>query len=602
VEVLSYFLLLILLEGIMEYLRVLCCGDKDDTINTISAIIDEWQEHLKIKILKREGKCLADYTMDEIDEEDDSYFEPFEINMNISYKNKGCRVSIRRITMSDKRYMQMEVQYQQEDDIKDLDTSIWYEMKKELIEWMDEKYDKIFWLADSQNNKIATNLYTELHKLENYLREIINSYMCIKHGGNWFEAYSYEDYKNKYSKFSEWFNKSRYDLFKSVDNHLFNLEIDDIFESLKAAKRKPVSKIVRKALENIKKDSKENAAEIAKVELLESISLWDEENFDEVFDKQTVGRWKSDLSKRRNMVAHNKMICKDMYKDTMQSINLFEEKFQEANRKLSHKLKSQEQRELESLFHQNEIDMYLEDCGISSTLPDEQDIIDNINQTDDFIELSGIINDRVACIGGTIEELLSMLDDVNMMLNEGNFFEDDVFTGRELLEQYIEFCCDNPLYSSWKTLIKTDMPVEIYRLIEPQIAEDISKLIEQLSGIKQNIFFVDLDCYSEGDLIRIIDFSGNRYALTINGWFCPDRGCLDEITVELTCNEELIEYGGIDVSYGDYELTEDGTPLPSTEDDIFVRIDKVNKELNLVIDSLFSDLANIESEIMKIEI
>lgn len=170
------------------------------------------------------------------------------------------------------------------------------------------------------------------------------------------------------------------------------------------------------------------------------------------------------------------------------------------------------------------------------------------------------------------------------------------------MEQYIDFCYENPLYSNWKTLIKKDVSVEIYRLIEPQIVDDISKLKKQLMCIKQNVYFVDLDCYSEGDLIRMKDFYGNEYALTINGWFCPDRGCLDEISIKLTCNKEVIEYGSIDVSYGDYELTEDGIPIPSTEDDIFVNIEDINKELNIAIDNLFSDLENIESEMMKIEI
>lgn len=104
---------------------------------------------------------------------------------------------------------------------------------------------------------MATDLYGRMHSLENYLREIINSYMCIVHGGDWFEKYSYEGFLNKYLKFSEWFRKSDYDLFKQVDNHLFNLEIDDIFDALKAAKKKQLSGTVIKALEEIKKQEKE---------------------------------------------------------------------------------------------------------------------------------------------------------------------------------------------------------------------------------------------------------------------------------------------------------------------------------------------------------
>ena len=586
----------------MEYLRLLICGNKNDQMNKISSLLSEWRDTLGIRVLTQKEKCLADFTMEEIDEENEDYYEPFEATISISYKNKNSKMFIERITRSENRFLRIEIEYQHDDYINSLDTSIWYEMKKMILEWIQGRYNRIFWLADSQNNKIASDLYCELHRLENYLREIINSYMSIRHGGNWFEIYSYEDYINKYLKFSEWFNKSRYSLFKSVDNHLYNLEIDDIFEALKAAKRKQVSKTVKKALEDIKKCSKEKASEFAKVDLLESPSLWEEEKFDEIFDKTTVERWKSDLSKRRNMVAHNKMICRDMYIDTKESIQFFMTKFEEANKKLSGKLKSQELRDAERLLHEDEISMYLEDCGINSVLPDEQDIIENLNQTDDFIELSAIISDRISRIGNMTDDLLAMIEDINMILHEDTFFEDDSFVGKELLEQYIEFCRENSLYNTWKTLVNGEMSIEIYRLIEPGLEDGILNLIIKLNEIKQNVFFVDLECFSEGDLLRFTDFRGNKYVLTINGWFCPDRGCVDDIYVKLICNESVINYGGISISYGDYEMTEDDIPLPSTEDDISVNIGEIVEKLSNVVDDLFSDLANLESELLEIEL
>lgn len=586
----------------MEYLRILICGNENDQMNKISSLLIEWQESLGIRVLTRKEKCLADYTMEEIDEKNEEYYEPFEVILTVNYKNKNIKMFIERITRSDNRFIRIEMEYQHDDNINLLDTSIWYEMKKEILEWLQGRYDRIFWLSDSQNNKIATDLYWELHRLENYLREIINCYMSIKHGGDWFEIYSYEDYINKYLKFSEWFNKSRYSLFKSIDNHLYNLEIDDIFEALKAAKRKQVSKPVKKALEDIKKYSKEKASDFAKVDLLESPSLWEEEKFDEIFDKATVERWKSDLSKRRNMVAHNKMICRDMYIDTKESIKFFMTKFEEANKKLSGKLKSQELRDAERLLHEDEISMYLEDCGINSVLPDEQDIIENLNQTDDFMELSAIISDRISRIDNMTDDLLAMIEDINMTLNEDTFFEDDSFVGKELLEQYIEFCRANSLYNTWKTLVNGEMSIEIYRLIEPGLEDSISNLVDKLNEIKQNVFFVDLECFLEGDLLRFTDFSGNKYVLTINGWFCPDRGCVDDIYVKLMCNEKVINYGGISISYGDYEMTEDDIPLPSTEDDISVNIGEIVEKLSNVVDDLFSDLANLESELLEIEL
>ncbi len=373
----------------MEYIKILCCGKENGELSSISLLLERMKNVLGITIKKISGVCLADFTQEDIDEENEEYYEPFELTSEFVYQSKECQMNAERITKSGKRCIYLNIQYSEDDDISLLASSIWYEFKEKMIELLHGNYEQIFWLADSQNMKIATDLYGRLHILENYLREIINSYMSIRHGGDWFEKYSYEDYMNKYLKFSEWFRDSQYDLYKKVDNHLYNLEIDDIFVALKAAKKKQITNVVKRALEDIKKHEKEKATEIASVELLDSPSLWVEENFDEIFSKTVVGRWKNDLSKRRNMVAHNKMICRDMYNDTVVTIDYFQNEFEKAEELLKRRIKSEEILAANRLQREDEEAMNLEYCDIRSELLDEQDIIERLNETDDFICLSG---------------------------------------------------------------------------------------------------------------------------------------------------------------------------------------------------------------------
>lgn len=236
----------------MEYVKILCCGKENAALGTISLLLNKMKSVLGITIKDIKGVCFADFTQ-EVDEEDEEYHEPFEVKCEFIYKSKECRMDAERITKGGRRYMYLMIQYSEEDDVSLLESSIWYEFKEKMLGLLHGNYEQIFWLADSQNMKIATDLYSRLHVLENYLREIINSYMSIKHGGDWFEKYSYEDYINKYLKFSEWFRGSRYDLYKKVDNHLYNLEIDDIFVALQAAKKKQITNVVKRALEDIKK-------------------------------------------------------------------------------------------------------------------------------------------------------------------------------------------------------------------------------------------------------------------------------------------------------------------------------------------------------------
>ena len=260
----------------MEYIKILCCGKENGELSSISLLLERMKSVLGITIKKMTRVCLADFTQEDIDEENEEYYEPFEVESEFVYQSKECRIDAERITKGGKRYIFLNIKYSEEDNIALLKSSIWYEFKEKMIGLLYGNFEQVFWLADSQNMKIATDLYGRLHILENYLREIINSYMSVKHGGDWFEKYSYEDYMNKYLKFSEWFRDSQYDLYKKVDNHLYNLEIDDIFVALKAAKKKQITNVVKRALEDIKKHEREKATEIASVELLDSPSSHNE--------------------------------------------------------------------------------------------------------------------------------------------------------------------------------------------------------------------------------------------------------------------------------------------------------------------------------------
>ena len=586
----------------MEYIKILCCGKENGELSSISLLLERMKSVLGITIKKITGVCLADFTQEDIDEENEEYYEPFELTLEFVYQAKECLMNVERITKSGRRYIYLNIQYSENDDISLLVSSIWYEFKERMIELLHGNYEQIFWLSDSQNMKIATDLYGRLHILENYLREIINSYMSIKHGGDWFEKYSYEDYMNKYLKFSEWFRDSQYNLYKKVDNHLYNLEIDDIFVALKAAKKKQITNVVKRALEDIKKHEKEKATEIASVELLDSPSLWAEENFDEIFSKTVVGRWKNDLSKRRNMVAHNKMICRDMYNDTVATIDYFQNEFEKAEELLKRRIKSEEILAANRLQREDEEAMNLEYCDIRSELLEEQDIIERLNETDDFICLSGIINDSISDISGKVEDTPLSLKDIRESLQEETFFEDDELIRKDLLEKYIELGDTHYLYSTWKALLEGKVTKEIYRLIENALQDHLLSIEQKLKNIRNSVFYVDLSCFSEGDLVRIKDYAGNEFAVNVSGWFCPERGSSDEVYINWIENGVNRVYGGIYISYGDYEMTEDDIPIPCVEDELVVKVSEVNDNLEIVVTGIMDILNKIENKYVELEI
>ena len=84
-----------------------------------------------------------------------------------------------------------------------------------------------------------------------------------------------------------------------------------------------------------------------------------------------------------------------MYNDTVSAIDYFGKELKKADELLKKKIKSEETLEVIRLRSEAEEAMNLEYCDITSELLEEQDIIERLNETDDFICLSGIINDSM---------------------------------------------------------------------------------------------------------------------------------------------------------------------------------------------------------------
>lgn len=246
--------------------------------------------------------------------------------------------------------------------------------------------------------------------------------------------------------------------------------------------------------------------------------------------------------------------------------------------------------------------MNLEYCDIRSELLDEQDIIERLNETDDFICLSGIINDSISDISEKVEDTLLSLKYIRESLQEETFFEDDELMKKDLLEKYIELGDTHYLYSTWKALLEGKVTKEIYRLIEDALQDHLLSIEQKLKNIRDSVFYVDLSCFSEGDLVRIEDYAGNEFAVNISGWFCPERGSSDEVYINWIENGENSVYGGIYISYGDYEMTEDDIPIPCVEDELVVKFSEVNDKLETVVTGIMDILNKIESKYVELEI
>ena len=193
------------------------------------------------------------------------------------------------------------------------------------------------------------------------------------------------------------------------------------------------------------------------------------------------------------------------------------------------------------------------------------------------------------------------LEELIEYLQIDNFFDRDKFVAKELLNQYIEFCKAHQLYSVWIGLLN-HMTCNVYLLIEPEIQKYLENKKSKMEQMRKSINLVVFDTLEEGNLLTLVDMRGNKYELNLSGMFCPDRGASNTLSILLKENEEIISSGMIEITYGDYDITEDGIPIPYVEDELIVDLTEVKKYMIKILDKIIMELRENEQEILNIEI
>ena len=275
--------------------------------------------------------------------------------------------------------------------------------------------------------------------------------------------------------------------------------------------------------------------------------------------------------------------------------------FNKAEIILNNRIVTNEKNYIKNIQRDQEIQLNLEYCGIDSNFLNEENIINRINDTDDVIELSGEMEDKIKTIELLLDDEILELEELIEYLQIDNFFDRDKFVAKELLNQYIEFCKEHQLYSVWIGLLN-HMTCNVYLLIEPEIQKYLENKKSKMEQMRKSINLVVFDTLEEGNLLTLVDMRGNKYELNLSGMFCPDRGASNTLSILLKENEEIISSGMIEITYGDYDITEDGIPIPYVEDELIVDLTEVKKYMIKILDKIIMELRENEQEILNIEI
>lgn len=340
----------------MEYIEMLCKLETRENIcekNYLRTFSGQFLDNIG----KYDKRCIQDIRVFQEEIISKVYF-------NMEYENVEFKVSLERKTFNKNVMIYISISVLEnslndKSEVLQVHFGAIYNLKIKIIMFLNEKCKNqdIFILKDINNEKICEELYIEIYHIETKLRKLFTKYLAIRYGG----IVASDRLNKEINEYSKWFRKEDYPTFKRVNCNYCNLDFSKLINLLKLKEceisddnnsvlvelQKMIDEVsehyinrndllikiksLKKEIENNSRNVfEENIEEYNNQRMINEIKIIiDANKIDEKYiDKpiRTIGitgilgegfcdRWENKISKMRNMVAHNKMICKDLYRD-----------------------------------------------------------------------------------------------------------------------------------------------------------------------------------------------------------------------------------------------------------------------------------------------
>lgn len=463
-----------------------------------------------------------------------------------------------------------------------------YELKIHMKNVLKNYFKEIYIIKDDENELLCTSLYYKIHKIENLFRSLINNYMLRKYGIGWFKNNIIKKYQNKVVEYSTWYNEN-YITFRDIKNELFNLQTDDLIEMLQNSYINTLDKSNIEAISKLKNQLGDKADIVIKEEYINLKSIW-EEDISLYLPDDFVNIW-HEFSKMRNMVAHNKLICKDLEKDICLKVDELNKIMDDFENKINKELKSIEKTNIQEMERQMYYEFECEEAGISP-LKDEKDVLYEIYESNDWTSFWEQLEEYLYDYKVIMEELFESLNSCIDELKENGFQEysiDQIIVKIKLIYEILEFNgidIGKLRFDIIQNLINSN---NLNKVIWDDLLGDLIKLFKiSYDKYKKINYSINQDLYAyKRVLFKFKDLTDDYIEITsIGGDVCPEHGTSDDIEIKLSLNSEDLAFGKIEITYGDYEMNFDqGCYMPIIEDELYIDF----KELEIEVEKYFND-------------
>ncbi|KEH87948.1 hypothetical protein Z965_05120 [Clostridium novyi A str. BKT29909] len=321
----------------------------------------------------------------------------------------------------------IEVELNAEHEIDGFDENF-YDIKIKIKECIKDYYKEVYFIEDTQNEKICIELYKLIYNNENKFRSLINKYMVITYGANWFQKVIDKSYKDSVLNLNRWYREQEGAEFKNINGELYNLLINDLIEMLQKSQIDGVSISDRNKYNELFQslESKSNLKKILENIDINKETVWDR-NFKRYIDENFEEMW-NEYKNMRNMVAHNKLVCRTVKNRIVEHSKKISIKLSEISKCIEKIYKDNERMYVKKVYEQISEEFYLEEAG-GIKLPNKEDVFLEIeedycysNMINEVDEKLNKLKDKRDKVAWYIERVVEYYEDKNNMIEKSKLY------------------------------------------------------------------------------------------------------------------------------------------------------------------------------------
>ncbi|SFI25863.1 hypothetical protein, partial [Trichococcus flocculiformis] len=204
------------------------------------------------------------------------------------------------------------------------------DMKKSIKNYLIKKgIQKIFWLEDYQSEHYNQLLSNKFYLLENRFRNLINFVMINQKGSDWFINEAPYSFRRQHQNLSENY-REQVTSFSGVDDTLYCMLTDDLVDILKKEPKKlkdsspnKIEALLHTLMKQLDGKSKHDSIKRTILNQFDKNTPIFNEYFNGICDRIILNKW-GDLSKKRNHIAHNKLIDSELFESFSSEIDDFD--------------------------------------------------------------------------------------------------------------------------------------------------------------------------------------------------------------------------------------------------------------------------------------